>query len=83
MEGLMRLQPSMPDDPITKLLQMTQGEQRLDYNDVMRLLNISDLESAIKMPPSHRDAKGQIEIVASHEKYFGEKIRKYNTGKDV
>ena len=33
------------------------------------------------VPPSHRDSRGLIQIEPSEEKYFGELLRKYNSGK--
>lgn len=81
-EGFLRLQSGIPEDSLSELLEISEGEEHLDYKDVMRLLDISDLKTAIKMPPSHRNEKGHIEVVASREKYFGEQIRKYNTGKE-
>lgn len=37
--------------------------------------------SILKMPPSHRDSRGIIQIEATKEKYFGETVRKINSGK--
>jgi hypothetical protein len=39
--------------------------------------------STLKIPPSHRDSRGIIQIHANKEKYFGEKIRKFNSGKKL
>ena len=37
--------------------------------------------STLKIPPSHRDERGIIQIHANNEKYFGEIVRKFNSGK--
>lgn len=39
--------------------------------------------STLKTPPSHRDERGIIQIQPNDEKYFGDKIRKLNSGKQV
>ncbi len=44
-------------------------------------MNTSYLHQWLKLPPSNRDERGIIQIEASHERYFGELLRKYNAGK--
>jgi hypothetical protein len=54
----------------------------IDYDEFVALLDQSGLgQSRVRMPPSHRDEHGQIQITPSVEKYFGETLRKYNAGK--
>jgi hypothetical protein len=56
--------------------------RNIDYNEFVTLLDQSGLgQRHIRMPPSHRDEHGQIQIAPSREKYFGETLRKYNAGK--
>ena len=61
------------------------GTGHLDYDEFVRLLNMnnSSLKQTMKLPPSNRDTKGNIQIEPSHEKYFGQTLRKYNTGKSL
>ena len=42
---------------------------------------MSRLDHVIKLPPSHRDERGHIQIAPSNEKYFGQTLRKLNAGK--
>jgi hypothetical protein len=54
----------------------------IDYNEFVALLDQSGLgQRHVRIPPSHRDEHGQIQIAPSREKYFGETLRKYNAGK--
>ena len=39
--------------------------------------------SSLKVPPSLRDERGIIQIHANKEKYFGEIVRKFNSGKKL
>jgi len=57
------------------------GSGHLDYDEFLEMLEISDLQMGIKLPPSNRNEKGLIQIEPSREKYFGETLRKFNTGK--
>ena len=61
------------------------GTGHLDYDEFVRLFNsnMSNLEQTMKLPPSNRDSRGNIQIEASDEKYFGETLRKLNTGKST
>ena len=53
----------------------------LDYAEFLTLLQLSRWGDEIKLPPSHFNDRGLVEVDPSREKYFGELIRKYNTGK--
>jgi hypothetical protein len=57
------------------------GSGRMDYDEFLKMLSISDLQSGIKLPPSNHDDRGIIQIEASSERYFGETLRKINAGK--
>lgn len=58
------------------------GSGQLDYEQFKHLLRTSDLEVNLKVPPCHRDDRGIIQIEVNDEKYFGERMRKYNSAKD-
>ena len=59
------------------------GTGSLNYAEFHKLLmnNYAWESSLVKIPPSHRDRRGLIQIEPSREKYFGEMLRKYNAGK--
>lgn len=63
------------------MFRLAQAGDKIDYNDFLKLSAMSGLDSTIKLPPSHRDERGHIQIVPSSEKYFGQTIRKLNAGK--
>jgi hypothetical protein len=52
----------------------------LTYDSFLKLLRSSDFHARVKAPPSHKNERGLIQIEASEEKYFGETMRKINTG---
>jgi hypothetical protein len=53
----------------------------LNYDQFLNLLRFSNLEQQMRVPSSNRNKKGVIQIEASQGKYFGETLRKYNSGK--
>lgn len=59
------------------------GSGSLNYAEFHNLLmnNANLASSFVKVPPSHRDRRGLIQIEPSREKYFGEMLRRYNVGK--
>jgi hypothetical protein len=68
--------------PIQNTPTTTTTMSHIDYDEFVALLDQSGLgQSRVRMPPSHRDEHGQIQITPSVEKYFGETLRKYNAGK--
>jgi hypothetical protein len=82
-QGSSRLQTRLTNDEVRNLFELADSTQtgHLDYDDFVKVLQISELESGIHLPPSHRDERGHIQIEPSREKYFGETLRKYNSGK--
>jgi hypothetical protein len=82
-QGSNRLQTRFTEDEVRNLFKLADSTEtgHLDYDDFLRVLHISELESGIHLPPSHRDERGHIQIEPSREKYFGETLRKYNSGK--
>ena len=54
----------------------------VDYNQFVAFLQNSGYDELIKIPPCNRDDRGLIQIEASTERYFGERLRKYNAGKN-
>jgi hypothetical protein len=73
----------MTDEAARELfrLHVEDNAKHIDYNEFVALLDKSGLGQSLRIPPSHRDEKGQIQITPSKEKYFGEVLRKYNAGK--
>lgn len=63
----------------------SEGSGNLDYAAFHKLLlESSDFATGvIKIPPFHRDSRGLIQIEPSREKYFGELLRKYNSGRNT
>jgi hypothetical protein len=84
-EGSYRLQASLSDEHLRSLFRLADEDNSgdLDVDEFFELLRISDLQSGVKLPPSNRDERGIIQIEASREKYFGEKLRKINAGKSA
>jgi hypothetical protein len=80
-QSAMRLQTSMDEFEVRDLFKLAKGGGYLDYDEFVKLLDSSKMKTAIRLPPSHRDERGHIQIVPSQEKYFGEALRKYNAGK--
>jgi hypothetical protein len=80
-EGAKRLQTSMNEFEVRDLFKLAKGGGFIDYDEFVNILDSSNMKTAIRLPPSHRDERGHIQIVPSQEKYFGEALRKYNTGK--
>lgn len=77
------LQSKFSEEELRNLFMLADKTQtgHLDYNEFIELLQSSGFGNGIKLPPSHRDDRGHIQIDASREKYFGETLRKYNAGK--
>jgi hypothetical protein len=82
-KGSYKLKPGLTDETARALFKEADGDEsgHLDYDDFLKLLHISYLETGLYFPPGNRNAKGIVQIEASKEKYFGEILRKYNTGK--
>jgi hypothetical protein len=82
-EGSFKLQATLTKEELKELFRLADGDSdaHLDYDDFLRLLHITDLESGLKIPSQHRDERGLIQLEPSKEKYFGETLRKYNTTK--
>jgi hypothetical protein len=82
-EGSFKLQATLTKEELKELFRLADGDSdaHLDYDDFLRLLHITDLESGLKIPSRHRDERGLIQLEPSKEKYFGETLRKYNTAK--
>jgi hypothetical protein len=82
-EGSYRLKGVLSEEQARTLFKLVDSDEsgQLDYDEFLNLLQISDLDSGIKLPPSNRNDRGIIQIEPSKEKYFGETLRKYNAGK--
>lgn len=63
------------------------GNLSISIDEFMTYLEESGFEAALNAPPSHRDARGIIQVEMAREKYFGEDLRKLNAaarnGKEV
>jgi len=82
-KGIMALDSSLTESEaeIMYLGADTDHSGALDYKEFITFLKNSGYDLQIKIPPSNRDKRGQIQIEASKERYFGETLRKYNAGK--
>lgn len=54
----------------------------MDFQDFLRACDMTALDDVVKLPPSHRDAHGNIQLKASGERYFGKALRKLNAGRN-
>jgi hypothetical protein len=83
LEGARMLHTGLSDDELLTLFRLydEDGDSDIDYHEFLELMKDSGLGSDMKLPPSNRDERGIIRIEASHEKYFGETLRKLNAGK--
>jgi len=82
-KGSNKVIPELSEEQARHLFAQADYDQsgHLDYDQFLELLRTSDLERCVKLPPSNRDERGIIQIQASKEKYFGERMRIYNAGK--
>jgi hypothetical protein len=82
-KGSNKVIPELSKDKAHHLFAQADYDQsgQLDYDQFLELLRTSDLERGVKLPPSNRDERGIVQIQESTEKYFGEKVRAYNSGK--
>mmetsp|Transcript_12587 Transcript_12587/g.29481 ORF Transcript_12587/g.29481 Transcript_12587/m.29481 type:complete len:1616 (+) Transcript_12587:106-4953(+) len=83
-EELMRVDPSLTKSEAKIFFGEADRDHSgaLDYSGFVAFLKNSGYDQQVKIPPSNRDSRGLIQVQASDEKYFGETLRKYNTGKD-
>ena len=75
-------------DGLLNELEVITGITRIDmnYNNFVNFLESTKINYVFKIPPSHRNKRGLIQIEASHERYFGQSLRKCNatmTTKDL
>ena len=84
-KGSNKVIPDLSEEEARHLFAEADYDQsgHLDYDQFLELLRTSNLERGVKLPPSNRDERGIIQIQESTEKYFGEKIRNYNAGKEM
>lgn len=54
------------------------GNMSVSIDEFLQYLEESGFEAVLKAPPSHRDARGIIQVEMAKEKYFGEVERKLN-----
>lgn len=82
-QGITTLDPSLSDKEATIMYHDADSGHtgNVDYNDFVTFLQNSGYDEHIKVPPAHRDTRGLIQIEASTEKYFGERMSRYNGGK--
>jgi hypothetical protein len=81
--GSPRLQAGLTDDELRTLFKIADIDDSgtLDYKEFLKMLRSSDWGAGIKLPASHRDDRGLIQIEPSREKYFGQLLRRHNAGK--
>ena len=55
----------------------------LDYRQFLELWKVLEVDQPLPsvVPTTHRNAAGAIEIASTRERYFGEKLRRYNSTK--
>lgn len=58
------------------------GDYIMDFHDFLRVCDMTALDDVVKLPPSHRDMNGNIQLKASGERYFGKALRKLNAGRN-
>jgi hypothetical protein len=82
-KGVMELDPTLAESEVVVMFHEADMDHTgtIDYNEFVSFLQYSGYEEHIKVPPANRDSRGLIQIEPSHEKYFGETLRKYNAGK--
>ena len=78
--GLLKLKPEIGREEAEIMFREADVNQNLSLslNEFTLFLDQSGFESSLKVPKSHRDRRGIIQIEASGEKYFGEDMRKLN-----
>ena len=86
--GITRIDPRLSHEEAEVLFHETDSGRRgtMNYNNFVKFLESTKINSVFKIPPSHRDKRGLIQIEASHERYFGQSLRKCNaamTTKDL
>ena len=83
-EGLQSINEEMSENEARVLFRQADSDAsaRVSYQEFERFVQDNGMDvSTLKMPPSHRDKRGIIQIEATTEKYFGETVRKINAGK--
>lgn len=80
LEGVFQLNAGLSNEQARQLFQLAETDIAglMSYDEFLNLLEISDLDSGVKLPPCNRNSLGIIQIEPSKEKYFGETLRKYN-----
>lgn len=76
----LKRQFDLSDEEALEYLKSVNVGERLDFHQFLQLAEHLELETFIKIPPSHVDARGNVQLEPSKEKYFGMKIRRYNAG---
>ncbi len=82
--GLMSINDEITENEARVMFRQadTDATARVSYGEFESFIQDNGIDvSILKMPPSHRDSRGIIQIEATQEKYFGEKVRKFNAGK--
>lgn len=64
----------------SKYLNSLKLGERLNFHQFLHVAGQLELETFFQIPPSHVDARGNVQLEPSNEKYFGMKIRRYNAG---
>ena len=80
----LKLQAGLSEEQSSKLFKMADEDSdgHVDYDGFLKILQISNIESGVKLPSSNRDERGLVQIEPSRERYFGEALRKLNSRKD-
>ena len=84
-QGLQSVDGEMTENEAQVMFRQTDTDAsgKVSYREFTQFVQDNGFAiSVLKMPPSHRDSRGIIQIEATNEKYFGETVRKINTGKD-
>lgn len=87
--GVVKLNPQISNDEAGVMFRGADvdGNLSISIDEFLKYLEESGFEAALKAPPSHRDARGIIQVEMAREKYFGEDLRKLNAaarnGKEV
>eukprot|EP00980_Cylindrotheca_fusiformis_P028298 scaffold22589_cov138-Cylindrotheca_fusiformis.AAC.61 len=88
--GIVELNPKITEDEATVMFREmdTNGNSAVSIDEFLQYLEETGFDAVLKAPPSHRDARGIIQVEMAKEKYFGEDVRKLNAanksnGKEV
>eukprot|EP00593_Proboscia_inermis_P005971 CAMPEP_0171304712 /NCGR_PEP_ID=MMETSP0816-20121228/14449_1 /TAXON_ID=420281 /ORGANISM="Proboscia inermis, Strain CCAP1064/1" /LENGTH=164 /DNA_ID=CAMNT_0011784983 /DNA_START=853 /DNA_END=1344 /DNA_ORIENTATION=+ len=83
--GISKIKHGMSKIEVRKIFDLADrdGSKTLDYDEFLAMLSTTGLGYGLKLPPSTRDERGIIQVKPTTDRYFGEQVRKQNTGKSI